>query len=610
MTADGLAQHSMRVHLGLVLLLSLAQQQQRARAQDAAADRTITLRVDSVAKLARGDVAPWDDSWTTFALTAVLPPSAANLYEIFGTDEHPLSFPPAWQAFAPWAQDVGGALTAANTWTNPPTVGGLVLPRDQMCSACGCACGYDSWLTVGIIEGDATHQLQATGIDFTPNFVDRGWFLNEQTLAGHGIDAPSGSVAWGDPARAPGNSDAQHGGVQIAQMTVPTGSQWSVLVNLRGLTAEGTTWEVHGVEITEDGSPVVPIPGPAPEPEPEPELGAPAFARPPPPPPRPTPPPPGQCESSCIYGRSCSGWSHWSQCFEDANAGTAVDGPTHGGVAADGLPSGHARVGYQVAGASCTQSRTCRRNGAVQKQDCGVQTQPFGVGAGEECQSSQQLNNDGIMLPPPPPPPPGTPRQSCADAAQLMGWFDACPRDTVAFYNRREAMPPDLLCATEYCGQAVSDWAVCCSYGGARPPLGPPAPEPEPEPAVPAGGGSSGPNDCEGFWSDWVGCGAHGEFHGGACETNLHCCLPQWEQTFTVTRRATAGGRSCAVADGARQHVPCVGNGATQEADVCSPWPACAAALPVPSGCTVERVAAAVALSSSSSTTPAAGSGH
>ena len=40
-TADGLAQHSMRMHLGLVLLLSLAQQQQRARAQDAAADRTI-----------------------------------------------------------------------------------------------------------------------------------------------------------------------------------------------------------------------------------------------------------------------------------------------------------------------------------------------------------------------------------------------------------------------------------------------------------------------------------------------------------------------------------------------------------------------------------------
>ena len=589
---------------------------------------SVAIRVDTVEKLARGDVVPWDDTWTTFTVTAVLPQSAANVYEIFGTAEHPLTFPPAWQN-AGWQADIGGVLTEFNQWLNPPTVAGNVVPRAQMCSMCGCACGHDSWLTVGIVEGDANQELQASGITFPPDWVSSGWFLNPGTLAGNGIEAPSGSVAWSDPVRAPGNSAAQHGGVTLAQITVPTGSEWSILLNMRGLTAVGTTWELYGVEITQAGSPVIPLPvEPVPEPEPVPwtleppppgpspvasggsyiapsagslaqdkaallamksesgnsnpsswtastdpcsaanwnvqnsaewygllcdtvdgrivtasigwnsltrDVDVSAFAEvyglyylsamgnsvlggdiaalssltrlrwldlrdtsvyglvsslasaphlgeswarfegwpshgasatlndgalflkgtavygdvsalqalpglgstwrpdagsdytftgtytscasysscsspltlregaagiagidacaccssstswlfrdlstgscslldePPPPPPAP-PAPAGECESNCIYGRAgtCPGWHGWGSCVVDSLAGSGIDGPVHGGVATDGQLSGHARVGYQVDGASCTQSRTCSHNDAVQKQE-------------------------------------------------------------------------------------------------------------------------------------------------------------------------------------------------------------------------------------------------
>lgn len=223
----------------------------------------LTLRVDAVDKVATGDVCPWDPSWTTLALTVVLPAGAASLHTLYGTEAAPLSLPPAWQAFAPWQADVGGATTAD----------GGVLPRESWCAVCGCACGYDSWLTIGITTGDGDDQLQSSGIDFAPQW-DRGqpqagWAQNPTTLQGRGISSAAGEVRWRVLSDAPGNDDAQHGGVQVAQITVPTGSEWEAVFNLRGLTAGGEIWEVTDARFAQSGEPVTPTPLP-PEPEPEP----------------------------------------------------------------------------------------------------------------------------------------------------------------------------------------------------------------------------------------------------------------------------------------------------------------------------------------------------
>jgi len=229
-------------------------------------------------------------------------------------------------------------------------------------------------------------------------------------------------VSWKDPSAAPGNSAAQNGGVQVAQITVPTGSEWQVKMNIRGLSSTGDTWEVHDVTFTTHGAPVIPMPS-APEPEPEPGAADPPMWAPPHP-----LPPAGQCEDNCIYGRSCPGWSSWGTCVVDPTAGTAVDGPLHGGTAPDGMPSGHARVGYQVEGAACTQSRTCRRSEpqAIQKQDCGAIWQPFGAAEGQPCQSTQVLGADTTTRQPAPPAAPRAPEPepepaSCAlTTAQIL----------------------------------------------------------------------------------------------------------------------------------------------------------------------------------------------
>ena len=228
----------------------------------------LTLRVDAVDKVATGDVCPWDPSWTTLALTVVLPDSAASLHTLYGTEAAPLSFPQAWQAFAPWQADVGGATTAD----------GGVLPRESWCAVCGCACGYDSWLTIGITTGDGDDQLQSSGIDFAPQWDNglpqAGWAQNPTTLQGRGISSAAGEVRWRVLSDAPGNDASQHGGVQVAQITVPTSSEWEAVVNMRGLTAGGEIWEVTDARFVQSGEPVTPTPlPPEPEPESEPSSG-------------------------------------------------------------------------------------------------------------------------------------------------------------------------------------------------------------------------------------------------------------------------------------------------------------------------------------------------
>jgi hypothetical protein len=72
--------------------------------------------------------------------------SAANVYTIYGDEDNAMSFPPALQTETPFGANVGGLSPA------------LVAQKAEA--------GLNSWLTVGIIDGDSAGALGKTGLDW------------------------------------------------------------------------------------------------------------------------------------------------------------------------------------------------------------------------------------------------------------------------------------------------------------------------------------------------------------------------------------------------------------------------------------------------------------
>ena len=155
---------------------------------------------------------------TTYTLSVTLPQPAQNVYTIFGAPPAPgsgasseLSMPPAYQTPAPFGCNTGG-------------VNAQFLPISPTAAD-------DSWLTVGITEGDSRGALGSIGIDFA------NWSLD------NGITADDGAVFWMDPTAAPG------GTVTVAQVTTPSGSRWQATMGMQGKSCDrcGDDWSVHNV---------------------------------------------------------------------------------------------------------------------------------------------------------------------------------------------------------------------------------------------------------------------------------------------------------------------------------------------------------------------------
>jgi hypothetical protein len=84
---------------------------------------------------------------TTVRLMVALPNNYANVYTIAGTEQSPMRFPGgAYQADAPFGKNVGGVSPAFFA----------VMPDSE----------FDSWLTVGITDGDTGGALSSIGLDF------------------------------------------------------------------------------------------------------------------------------------------------------------------------------------------------------------------------------------------------------------------------------------------------------------------------------------------------------------------------------------------------------------------------------------------------------------
>jgi hypothetical protein len=128
----------------------------------------------------------------------------ASIYGILGDRGTTLSFPPAYQEAKPFGVDIGGVKNTTFRYSSSSQ--------------------YDSWLTVGLSDGDSNQQLVQTGINFA------GWTSTS------GLRAINGHVRWKEPSKAP-----KSGNVLIAQITVDSTVKWEVVVRVMATSARANS---------------------------------------------------------------------------------------------------------------------------------------------------------------------------------------------------------------------------------------------------------------------------------------------------------------------------------------------------------------------------------
>jgi hypothetical protein len=158
------------------------------------------------------------DGFSTYVLTVSLGNGAANLHSLFGTPSYPIVLPAAWQA--PIGVNIGGV----------PASFMDVVPTAE----------YDSWLTVGVTDGNMGAELASTGVDFS------GWSTG-------GLLLDRGAIFWNDPNAGPtGRSSSSSSGtagaeIVVAQVTLAAEMLLAASLNMRGKTPSGGDWEELGV---------------------------------------------------------------------------------------------------------------------------------------------------------------------------------------------------------------------------------------------------------------------------------------------------------------------------------------------------------------------------
>lgn len=86
------------------------------------------------------------NGYTTYRLSIVLKDTNKNIYAIFGEPSHTMYIPPAYQIKGAFGTNIGGVSDEILS-INPDSY-------------------YDSWLTIGIVNGDLNNNLGTIGIDF------------------------------------------------------------------------------------------------------------------------------------------------------------------------------------------------------------------------------------------------------------------------------------------------------------------------------------------------------------------------------------------------------------------------------------------------------------
>ena len=144
------------------------------------------------------------DGYTTFRLSVVTNPNMniQNLYALYGDiDEESLHLPPAYQSSLNYGSNLGGVNPFIKN-TYPDTK-------------------YDSWLTIGLSDGDNNNYLSSIGIDF------EDWSEEKS------MDVTNGAVFLMDPEEKIVDDDEY----LLAQITVREKSNPTVVLNVQGKTS-------------------------------------------------------------------------------------------------------------------------------------------------------------------------------------------------------------------------------------------------------------------------------------------------------------------------------------------------------------------------------------
>ena len=84
---------------------------------------------------------------TTMRLTIRVTGIQTNVYAMAGTADTTMSFPPAYQVYAPFGADIGGVSPAFFAIANNAALG---------------FSEFDSWLTIGVTDGSAAGAISAS----------------------------------------------------------------------------------------------------------------------------------------------------------------------------------------------------------------------------------------------------------------------------------------------------------------------------------------------------------------------------------------------------------------------------------------------------------------
>ena len=161
-----------------------------------------------------------DASWDTYTLAVTLKGTTSNVYTIYGTAASPLSVPAAYQCATPFGSNTGGTNAAFWAVANNAALG---------------YAQYDSWVTVGVTDGDAAGALSSIGLDWTT------W--TDSTALG----TTDGAVFWMSPDGGPAaGTDAV-----VAQITVASGSSGLATMGMQGRSTGGAAdWTSDNIQFS------------------------------------------------------------------------------------------------------------------------------------------------------------------------------------------------------------------------------------------------------------------------------------------------------------------------------------------------------------------------
>lgn len=144
----------------------------------------------------------------------------------FGEEAHPLTIPAAYQVPKPFGSSVGGA--------------------DPMFFQFKAAAEFDSWLSVGITQGDSGGKIGTVGMKFD------AW------TAVTALSVSDGAIFWMNPDSGPGHSAPKALGskccvgdaIVLAQLTVPKAYHGTATMNIGGRSVHGSDYREFGVSFS------------------------------------------------------------------------------------------------------------------------------------------------------------------------------------------------------------------------------------------------------------------------------------------------------------------------------------------------------------------------